>query len=109
MTTMPLATAGDDSSMFVPPIAAVHNGAQFLGLPAQFVVPVASNAYVPSHFNSADPVTWPMSFAITICETCRPAPVKVKIDDPLSAHFDQLGKYTDADMHNVYAYLETLK
>jgi len=35
--------------------------------------------------------------------------VKVKIDDPLSAHFVQLGKYTDSDMHNIYAYLETLK
>jgi len=27
----------------------------------------------------------------------------------MSAHFDQLGKYTDKDMHDVYAYLETLK
>jgi cytochrome c oxidase cbb3-type subunit 3 len=35
--------------------------------------------------------------------------VKFKIDDPMSAHFDQLGKYTDNDMHNVYAYLNTLK
>ena len=35
--------------------------------------------------------------------------VKVKVEDPLSVHFVQLGKYTDADMHNLYAYLETLK
>ncbi|MBV8730852.1 MAG: c-type cytochrome [Acidobacteriia bacterium] len=35
--------------------------------------------------------------------------VSFKIDDPLTAHFDQLGKYTDADMHNVFAYLNTLK
>jgi cytochrome c oxidase cbb3-type subunit 3 len=35
--------------------------------------------------------------------------VKFKIDDPISAHFDQLGKYTDKDMHDVFAYLETLK
>jgi len=35
--------------------------------------------------------------------------VKVKVTDPLEAHFVQLGKYTDADIHNVYAYLETLK
>jgi hypothetical protein len=27
----------------------------------------------------------------------------------MSAHFDQLGKYTDSDMHNVFAYLDTLK
>ncbi len=30
-------------------------------------------------------------------------------DIDLSAHFDQLAKYTDDDMHNVYAYLVTLK
>ena len=31
--------------------------------------------------------------------------MKVKIDDPLQAHFAALGKYTDADMHNVSRYL----
>ncbi len=35
--------------------------------------------------------------------------VNVKIDNPVQAHFAALGKYTDADMHNVYAYLATLK
>jgi cytochrome c oxidase cbb3-type subunit 3 len=35
--------------------------------------------------------------------------VKVKIEDPMSAHFTQLGKYTDAGIHNVFAYLQTLK
>jgi cytochrome c oxidase cbb3-type subunit 3 len=35
--------------------------------------------------------------------------VKFKIENPMSAHFDQLAKYTDDDMHNVYAYLVTLK
>jgi cytochrome c oxidase cbb3-type subunit III len=42
-------------------------------------------------------------------QTYRKEAVKVKIDDPLSAHFVQLGKYSDADMHNVFAYLNTLK
>jgi cytochrome c oxidase cbb3-type subunit III len=36
----------------------------------------------------------------------RPAPAP---PDALAAHFDQLAKYTDDDMHNVYAYLVTLK
>ena len=35
--------------------------------------------------------------------------VKVAIDDPLQAHADQLAKYTDEDMHNVLAYLQTLR
>jgi hypothetical protein len=34
---------------------------------------------------------------------------KVEIHDPLKAHTDLLGKYTDADIHNVTAYLVTLK
>jgi cytochrome c oxidase cbb3-type subunit 3 len=37
------------------------------------------------------------------------AAVKSKIDDPLGAHFDQLGKYSDDDMHDVFAYLQTLR
>jgi len=35
--------------------------------------------------------------------------VKVQIHDPLAAHRELLPKYTEADMHNMFAYLETLK
>ena len=35
--------------------------------------------------------------------------VTIVVDDPLTAHVEQLGRYTDADMHNVLAYLQTLK
>lgn len=42
-------------------------------------------------------------------QTYEKTAVKFKIDDPMSAHFTQLGKYTDSDMHNVFAYLDTLK
>jgi cytochrome c oxidase cbb3-type subunit 3 len=35
--------------------------------------------------------------------------VKVEIQDPLAAHRDLLGKLTQADIHNLFAYLETLK
>jgi cytochrome c oxidase cbb3-type subunit III len=34
---------------------------------------------------------------------------KVEIHDPLKAHTELLGKYTDADIHNMTAYLVTLK
>jgi cytochrome c oxidase cbb3-type subunit 3 len=37
------------------------------------------------------------------------AEVKVLVDNRLDAHTAQLGKYTDADMHNVLAYLQTLR
>jgi cytochrome c oxidase cbb3-type subunit 3 len=34
---------------------------------------------------------------------------KVDLDDPIKAHYDMLPKYTDAEMHNLTAYLVTLK
>jgi mono/diheme cytochrome c family protein len=34
---------------------------------------------------------------------------KVELKDPLQAHYDMLTKYTDADMHNLTAWLVTLK
>ncbi len=35
--------------------------------------------------------------------------VTFRVNNPLDAHSDQLAKYTDADMHNVLAYLQTLR
>jgi cytochrome c oxidase cbb3-type subunit 3 len=35
--------------------------------------------------------------------------VKLELKDPLAAHRSLLTKYTDSDMHNMLAYLETLK
>lgn len=37
------------------------------------------------------------------------ASVQVKIDAPAEAHAELLSKYTDADIHNLMAYLQTLK
>jgi cytochrome c oxidase cbb3-type subunit 3 len=35
--------------------------------------------------------------------------VKVELQDPLAAHRDLLDKVTQADVHNLFAYLESLK
>jgi cytochrome c oxidase cbb3-type subunit 3 len=37
------------------------------------------------------------------------AGVRVEINDPVAAHLELLSGYTDADIHNLFAYLETLK
>ena len=39
----------------------------------------------------------------------RAANVKVEVNDPLAAHHELLDRYTDADIHNIVTYLETLK
>ena len=35
--------------------------------------------------------------------------IKVEARDPLAGHIQLLQQYSDADMHNIVAYLETLK
>jgi cytochrome c oxidase cbb3-type subunit III len=35
--------------------------------------------------------------------------VKVQVDDPLAEHLELLSQYTDKDIHDVFAYLETLQ
>ena len=35
--------------------------------------------------------------------------IHIDIDNPIAAHEAMLPKYTDAQMHNMLAYLETLK
>jgi uncharacterized protein len=37
------------------------------------------------------------------------AQVKFTVDDPIRAHIEQLRKYTDDDMHNVLAFLQSLR
>jgi mono/diheme cytochrome c family protein len=35
--------------------------------------------------------------------------VKFKVDSPVNAHVEQFSKYTDADIHNLMAYIQTLR
>jgi cytochrome c oxidase cbb3-type subunit 3 len=48
-----------------------------------------------------DPSGWYRSWPV--------AQVKFTVMNPLEAHIEQLGNYTDEDMHNVLAYLQTLR
>ena len=70
---------------------------------------------LPSGQTVVTPVMTEDEFSVTVLDpagvrqTYQRTAVKVKVEDSLAAHFDQLGKYTDADMHHVYAYLESLK
>ena len=70
---------------------------------------LASGQTVAAPLASEDEFTIVILDSAGARQTYEKSTVKFKIDDPLSAHFDQLGKYTDDDMHNVFAYLDTLK
>jgi cytochrome c oxidase cbb3-type subunit 3 len=72
-------------------------------------VMIASGENISGRLASEDEFTIVVLDPAGARKTFEKGAVKFKIDDPMSAHFDQLGKYTDHDMHNVYAYLDTLK
>jgi cytochrome c oxidase cbb3-type subunit 3 len=77
--------------------------------PAKVTVTLASGETVSGSLVSRNEFTLVMTDAAGTRRTWNTEDVKAAVDDPLSAHFDQLAKYTDADMHNVFAYLETLR
>lgn len=77
--------------------------------PPKVTFTLASGQTIISPLAGEDEFTLTVFDPLGARQTYEKSAVKFKIDDPLSAHFDQLGKYTDDDMHNVYAYLDTLK
>jgi cytochrome c oxidase cbb3-type subunit 3 len=77
--------------------------------PAKVVVTLPSGEKIVGPLVSRD------EFSVTITDSSdarrswRVGEAEFTVDDPLSAHYDQLGKYSDADMRNVFAYLQTLR
>jgi cytochrome c oxidase cbb3-type subunit 3 len=60
-------------------------------------------------FLHRDEFTVTMRTADGTTHTWRTNRVHIKADDPLKGHRDLLPTYTDKDMHDVFAYLETLR
>jgi cytochrome c oxidase cbb3-type subunit III len=77
--------------------------------PPKVTVTLPSGEKITGPVVSRDEFTIVMTDSTGARRTWMTSDVKFTIDDPLAAHFEQLGKYTDNDMHNVYAYLQTLR
>jgi cytochrome c oxidase cbb3-type subunit III len=77
--------------------------------PAKVAVTLASGETINGTLASRDEFTISIKDASGMTRSWPAKDVKFTVDDPVSAHFDQLGKYSDEDMHNVYAYLQTLR
>jgi cytochrome c oxidase cbb3-type subunit III len=77
--------------------------------PAKVVVTLSTGETVSGALVSRDEFTVALKDASGATRTWSVNEVKFTVDDPVGAHFDQLGKYSDDDMHNVYAYLQTLR
>jgi cytochrome c oxidase cbb3-type subunit 3 len=77
--------------------------------PAKVTVTLTSGDVVTGTLASRDEFTISIKDAAGTARSWPVNDVKFTVADPVSAHFDQLGKYSDEDMHNVYAYLQTLR
>jgi cytochrome c oxidase cbb3-type subunit 3 len=70
---------------------------------------------LPSGETVSGPLAYQDEFTIALTDAAgryRSWPtraVKFTVNNPLDAHVEQLGKYSDDDMHNVLAYLQTLR
>jgi cytochrome c oxidase cbb3-type subunit 3 len=79
------------------------------GTPAKVTVQVSPQEILIGNLVSRDEFTVVVTDAAGMRRTFDAKTTKFSVEDRLAAHFEQLGKYTDADMHNVLAYLQTLK
>jgi len=77
--------------------------------PAGVTVTLPSGEVVKGSLVSRDEFTLVITDAAGMRRTWATNEVKFTAEDPLLAHFNQLSKYTDKDMHDVFAYLQTLR
>jgi cytochrome c oxidase cbb3-type subunit 3 len=76
--------------------------------PAKAVVTLPSGETIKGRLAYRDEFTIAVKNEDGWYRSWRTSDVKFTIDDPLEAHAALLPKYTDTDMHNVLAYLQTL-
>jgi cytochrome c oxidase cbb3-type subunit 3 len=79
------------------------------GSKATVTVTLSSGQMVTGRFAYRDEFTIALTDANGWYRAWPTREVKFVVNDPLQAHVDQLGKYTDGDMHDVLAYLQTLR
>jgi cytochrome c oxidase cbb3-type subunit III len=87
----------------------------FLGKASKPLPPAKVTAVLPSGETLTGTLVRADEFAVEINDDAgwhRSIPregARINIQDPMSFHQQQLAKYSDSDMHNLLAYLETLK
>jgi cytochrome c oxidase cbb3-type subunit 3 len=78
-------------------------------VPAQVAVTLPSGQTIAGALAHRDEFTIALIDASGSYRSWSTSDVKFSVVDPLEAHAALLEKYTDAEMHNVLAYLQTLR
>jgi cytochrome c oxidase cbb3-type subunit 3 len=79
------------------------------------VIPTSVSVVLPSGQTISGEMAYRDEFTIALIDSTgryrswSTSEVRYTVKDPLETHWEQLGKYTDADIHNLFSYLETLR
>lgn len=76
---------------------------------SKVIVTLASGQEISGTLAYLDEFTVGLTNAEGIYQSWRTRDVRYKVDAPVEAHVDLFSKYTDDDVHNLMAYLQTLK
>ena len=79
------------------------------GAPAKLTVTLPSGETITGELKYKDEFTVGLEDQSGRYRSWSTSRVKFSVDDPASAHSDLLAKYTDEDIHNLMAYLQTLR
>lgn len=76
---------------------------------SKVTVTLASGQAITGTLAYRDEFTIALTDAAGVYRSWRTSDVQYKLDAPVDAHVDLLSKYADADIHNLMAYLQTLR
>ena len=76
---------------------------------SKVTVTLASGQTIPGALAYLDEFTVGLTDPAGTYRSWRTVDVQYKVDSPADAHVELFGKYTDADIHNLMAYLQTLR
>jgi cytochrome c oxidase cbb3-type subunit 3 len=76
---------------------------------SKVTVTLASGQTIKGALEYLDEFTVGLIGPTGVYQSWRIGNVQYKVDAPVNAHVELLSKYTDADIHNLMAYLQTLR
>ncbi|HKN61394.1 MAG TPA: c-type cytochrome [Candidatus Acidoferrales bacterium] len=76
---------------------------------SRVTVTPASGQTITGTLDYLDEFTVGLIDSTGVYRSWRTSDVQYKVDAPVNAHMEQFSKYTDADIHNLMAYLQTLR
>ncbi len=99
----------DLQALFLYPSSTIGSNGEKTPVPIEVTVTLPSGETVSGPLKRLDDFNVSMYDSAGVYHSWPRSEVKIEIKDPLAGHRELLAQYTDADVHNILSYLETLK